>query len=273
MQGRSSADDTPQAGWDPVQYGKYAAERFRPAMDLLRQVPLATARVVVDLGCGTGELTRIMAQRWPSAKVIGIDRSREMLDRARAAGLDAVQWCTGDIADWVPDQPCDLIYANASLQWLEDHRTLFPRLLTYVSAGGFLAVQMPLSWGAPSHRLMRETLNDGGPGGAPLGTEGLRRLAAREWVESAPAYHELLAPGTRHLDIWETTYLHILEGPDPVLEWVRGTGLRPILEGLVDDERATFLAAYRSRLRTAYPPTADGRTLFPFRRLFIVAGV
>jgi trans-aconitate 2-methyltransferase len=154
---------------------------------------------------------------------------------------------------------------------VEDHQALFPRLVGYLRGGGCLAVQMPLSWEAPSHRLMRETLANGGPNGQPLGTEELRRAMARKPVEDAEVYYNLLAARTPSLDIWATEYLQILEGDNPVLEWVKGTGLRPILNGLNDSERATFLAEYARRLRLAYPPKPDGRTLYPFRRLFLVA--
>ncbi len=176
-----------------------------------------------------------------------------------------------DIARWVPDDAPDLIYANASLHWVDDHAALFPRLFNYLRDGGCLAVQMPLSWGAPSHRLMRETLADGGEGGGPLGPAALRATMARRWVDDAARYYDWLAGQTRALDIWETEYYQVLEGDDPVFEWVKGTGLRPILRGLSDGERARFVDEYRRRLRIAYPARADGRTIYPCRRLFIVA--
>ncbi len=178
-----------------------------------------------------------------------------------------------DIRTWSPDEAPDLIYSNASLQWVEGHHGFFPRLVGYLKAGGCLAVQMPLSWEAPSHRLKRETLENGGPNGKALGTAEVRQAAARKWVEDAEVYYDLLARCTKSLDIWETEYLQVLEGDDPVLEWVKGSGLRPILEGLDDHERGIFLAEYSRRLRAAYPARADGRTLYPFRRLFIVATV
>jgi trans-aconitate 2-methyltransferase len=156
---------------------------------------------------------------------------------------------------------------------VEAHRELFPRLIAALTPGGCLAVQMPLSWEAPSHRLMRETLADGGPDGKALGTEELRQVVAQKWVADAKWYYALLAGCTRKLDIWETEYLQIMEGDHPVLEWVSGTSLRPILNGLDGQERERFLTAYARRLRAAYPVQADGRTLYPFRRLFLVATV
>ncbi len=215
-----SDDEHPRRGdlsWDPRQYEKFADHRLRAALELLARVPLASPQVVVDLGCGNGGVTRRFAQRWPSARVYAIDRSREMLDRARAEP-GGIRWQEADIRDWVPPEPPDLIYSNATLHWLDDHRELFPRLIGYLRAGGCLAVQMPLSWDLPSHRLMRETLADGGSGGQPLGTPELRASMARKWVERAEHYFDLLAGSTRSLDIWESSYLHVLTGEDAVLE-------------------------------------------------------
>lgn len=258
--------------WDPNLYLKFSDHRLRPALELLDRVPLASPRVIYDLGCGAGEVTRTMAERWPSATVYGLDNSEEMLEKA-AAQPGRVRWIKADIRHWRPDEPPDLIFSNAMLQWVDGHRQLFPRLVGLLPAGGCLAVQMPLSWGAPSHRLMRETLADGGPDGTALGTATLRAAVNRKWVEDAEEYYDLLASSTRSLDIWETEYLQILEGDDPVLEWVKGTGLRAILNGLDDTERETFLSEYTRRLRAAYPVRTGGSTLYPFRRLFIVATV
>jgi trans-aconitate 2-methyltransferase len=263
---------TAAARWDPGQYLRFSDHRLRPALELLARVPPDAPRVVVDLGCGTGAVTRMMAERWPAARIEGLDASPEMLRQA-AAEPGPVRWIEGSIEDWRPSERPDLIFSNAALHWVEGHDVLLPRLLSSLAPGGCLAVQMPLSWDLPSHRLMRTTLADGGEDGRPLGTEALRRATDRRWVEDAAVYHDLLAPDARHLDVWTTEYLHVLEGEDPVLEWVRGTGLRPILAGLGDDERARFLAVYRRRLRAAYPPRPDGRTVFPFRRLFVVAGI
>jgi trans-aconitate 2-methyltransferase len=193
---------------------------------------------------------------------------------AKAAAEPArVRWIEADIRNWQPDAPADLIYSNATLHWVEDHRALFPRLLAALRPGGCLAVQMPLSWDSPSHRILRETLADGGPNGTALGRETLRKAAARDWVEAAPVYYELLAPRAGQIDIWETEYLQVLEGEDAILEWVKGTTLRPILSELDENDRAHFLAEYARRLRIAYPIGKDGKTLYPFRRLFIVATV
>jgi trans-aconitate 2-methyltransferase len=256
--------------WNPDLYLKFSGQRLRPALELLDRVPVESPELIYDLGCGSGNVTRILARRWPSAALYGIDNSREMLKKA-AAEASHIQWREADIRCWEPDEPCDLIYSNASLHWVEEHHRLFPRLVGFLRAGGFLAVQMPLSWGAPSHRIMRETLEDGAPGGKQIGTDRLRQAVALKWVEDAETYYDLLVGCTRSIDIWETEYLQVLEGDNPVLEWVRGTGLRPILNALDGVEREIFLVEYARRLRSAYPAKPDGRTLYPFRRLFIVA--
>jgi trans-aconitate 2-methyltransferase len=258
--------------WEPALYAKFADHRLRPALELLARVPLAAPGVVYDLGCGTGEVTRLMAERWPAAVVAGLDHSAEMLARA-ATAPSPVRWIEADLREWHPEAAPDLIYSNATLHWLDGHHELLPRLIGLLNPGGCLAVQMPQSWAAPSHRLMRETLANGGPHGQPIGPETLRQAVGRNWVGDAAGYYDLLTERTRGLDIWETEYLQVLTGDDPVLDWVKGTGLRPILTGLDDDERAIFLGEYARRLRAAYPVRTDGRTLYPFRRLFIVATV
>lgn len=258
--------------WDPEQYLRFADHRLRPALELLTRVPLATPAVVYDLGCGAGNVTRVLAERWPAARIIGVDSSHDMLAEAASTGA-GIAWVEADLASWRPDAPPDVVYSNAALHWLGDHAELFPRLLGCLRPGGCLAVQMPLSWHLPSHRLMRETLAAGGPGGGTLGTDGLRSAAARNPVGDPSWYYDLLVGRARTVDVWTTEYLQILDGDDPVLAWVKGTGLRPILHALADDERAVFLADYTRRLHSAYPPRADGRTLYPFQRLFIVATV
>lgn len=256
--------------WSPAQYLRFGDHRLRPALELLERVPLAAPRAVYDLGCGPGEVTRLLADRWPSTTVYGLDNSPQMLKKA-AEETSRVQWIEADIEGWTPTEAPDLIYSNATLHWVPDHQALFPRLLGFMRPRGCLAVQMPLSWDQPSHRLMRTTLAEGGPHGSPLGSAELRESVGRRWVEDAGYYYNLLASAAGSLDIWETEYLQVLEGEDPVLEWVKGTGLRPILNSLDAAERDIFLAAYAQRLREAYPMRPDGRTLYPFRRLFIVA--
>ena len=276
--------------WDPGQYHKFSDHRRRPAVELLARTPPGDPGAVYDLGCGSGEVTRLIAERWPHAAVRGIDSSPDMLARARAgdgAGRetegggaergsrstppDAIEWIEADVATWTPPDPPGLLYANASLQWVDGHETLFPRLLRSLAPGGALAVQMPLSRESRSHRLMHEALAAGGPEGTPIGPEPLRREIARKWVLDPGAYLDLLAPDAAAIDVWTTEYLQVLHGEDPVLEWVSGTGLRPILNGLTGDDRTRFLEVYRRALRKAYPRRPDGATVYPFRRLFIVA--
>jgi trans-aconitate 2-methyltransferase len=256
--------------WDANQYMKFSDHRRRPALELLDRIPAESPAVIYDLGCGTGNVTRMISERWPAATVYGIDNSKEMLAKA-AAESQRVQWVEADVRQWRPVAPPDVIFSNATLHWVENHRELFPRLAGCLKPGGCLAVQMPLSWDLASHRLMRETLENGGPNGVALGTETIRKAVGRDWVEPAEVYYEFLSPRAKRVDIWETEYLHILEGTDAVLEWVKGTGLRPILNGLEEKERKIFMGEYARRLRESYPVRGDGRTLYRFRRLFIVA--
>jgi trans-aconitate 2-methyltransferase len=215
-------------------------------------------------------MARAMAERWPEADVTGSDLSAEML-AAAASSPSRVTWETIDVREWNPDRGHDVIYANAVLHWVDDHESLLPRLVSYLNPGGVLAIQMPLSWHEPSHRLMRAILTEGGSGGTPLADPALCARYERQPVESAAWYSTTLRPHVTELDIWETRYLQVLTGPDPVYEWVSGTALRPILEGLDAVALEQFIEIYRAALRTAYPSQPDGTTLYPFPRLFIVA--
>ena len=250
--------------WNPERYLAFGDHRTRPAVDLLARVALRAPARVADLGCGPGNSTALLAARWPDAAVMGVDNSSEMLARARASGIRAT-WIESDIAGWTPAAQPDVLFSNAALQWLPDHARLLPRLLGQVRAGGVLAVQMPHNFGSPSHVLLREVA-DAGPWAARL-----QPLLLGEPVGAPQFYYDLLAPSSGSIDIWETEYLQVLEGGDPVLGWMRGTALRPVLAALEAGELAAFEAEYRERLRAAYPQRADGCTLFPFRRLFIVA--
>ena len=256
--------------WDPGQYHKYTDHRLRPALELLARVPIGDASLVYDLGCGSGNVTRLIAERFAGARVVGVEISSEMLAKA-AEARSRIEWMQADVADWAPERAPELIYSNAALHWIDDHATLFPRLFGFVAPGGCLAVQMPLSFSMPSHVLMRETLANGGVDGSRLGDEALAAAVARKWVLDAGEHYDLLAPEASSLDVWETEYIQRLEGDDPVFEWVKATGLRPILNGLDGADRARFIEVYRERLRRAYPRRAGGHTLYPFRRLFMVA--
>jgi trans-aconitate 2-methyltransferase len=256
--------------WDPNRYERFSDHRLRPALELLDRVPLSDPGLIYDLGCGTGDVTRIIANRWPDATVIGVDNSPEMLAKAKTLPA-AIEWIEADIADWQPDGAPDLIYSNATLHWLDEHDALFLRLFALLAPGGCLAVQMPQSWPLPSHRLMRETLAHGGANGSPIGPPELRQALDHVWVADAAHYFDLLSPIAQQIDIWETEYLQVLAGVDPVLGWVSGTGLRPVLNGLSAEDRTIFLSSYSAQLLEAYPERENGQTLYPFRRLFIVA--
>lgn len=252
--------------WDPTQYLAFGNERLQPALDLLSRIPLNTLSSVVDLGCGAGNVTRALKTRWPDAEISGVDGSKEMLKRARAEDPE-ITWVEADMNDWKPDGSLDLIYSNAALHWLDDHDTLFPRLIEYLEPGGFLAVQMPRNWQAPSHTIITETVQDG-PWREIL--EPLLRPAPSHTPEY---YYDLLAPASISLAIWETEYCQILEGENPVAEFVKGTQLKRFLDALEMPVRGEFENEYRKRILAAYPKRADGKTLFPFRRLFLLAGI
>lgn len=251
--------------WDPTQYLTFGNERLQPALDLLARIPLQNPRTVVDLGCGPGNVTGFLMSRWPEADVSGVDGSAEMLERARAE-LPDVSWVQGDMDNWAPGSPVDLIYSNAALHWLDDHGSVFPRLLAQVADGGFLAAQMPRNWLAPSHTLITEIVMDG-PWKATL-----EPLLRQNPIGSPEDYYEILTPHTSSLALWETEYCQILEGENPVAEFVKGSQLKRFLDALDEPLKSQFWETYCARILEAYPKRADGRTLFPFRRLFIVAG-
>ena len=251
-------------GWDPGKYLEFAGPRLRPALDLLARVPLPAPVTVYDLGCGAGNVTKLLAERWPGSTVTGVDGSPAMLATARAAA-PAIAWVEADLATWHPPRPAELFFSNAALHWLEDHPRLFPRLVADLAPGGVLAVQMPRNHGAPSHTEMVAAA-EAGPW-----RERLRPLLRGRPVAESSVYHGILAPHVSRLDIWETEYLHVLEGDNPVVEWTRGSALKPLVDGLAEPDRSAFLAEYSGRIARAYPPGPDGRTLLPFRRLFIVA--
>lgn len=249
--------------WDPRTYLAFASERTRPAADLLARIPLERPKQVADLGCGPGNSTALLAQRWPDAAIDGVDPSEAMLAEARSSSVRA-HWIKSDIESWLPETTYDVLFSNATFQWLDHHDSLLPRLVAHRASGGVFAFQVPRNFEAPSHALMRQVAEEG-----PW-RETLRR-ARRIGVLSPEAYYELLSPSSSRLDIWESEYLHVLDGDDPVFRWVSGTGLRAFADALNGKEREDFLATYRERLRVAYPKRDDGKTLFPFRRLFVVA--
>ncbi|HJS39189.1 MAG TPA: methyltransferase domain-containing protein [Burkholderiales bacterium] len=251
--------------WDPAQYLRFAGERMRPAVDLLARIGMASPASVVDLGCGAGNLAPLLLARWPQARLTGVDNSPEMLARARKDHPGA-HFELADIGAWRPRTPVDVVYSNAALHWLASHEQRIVQLLEEaVAPGGMLAVQMPRNFSAHSHTCIVETIEQG-PWRARLEPH-LRR----EPVAAPCVYWRLLEARAAELQIWETEYLQVLSGDNPVAEYTKGTWLKQFLDRLEPAERNAFEADYRRRVRAWYPPEPDGRTLFPFRRLFIVA--
>jgi trans-aconitate 2-methyltransferase len=246
--------------WDPERYLVYADERGRPFVDLLARVAAEAPDRVVDLGCGPGTLTALLAERWPAADVLGVDSSPEMVERA--ASVEGVRFEPGDVRTWEPEGPVDVLFSNATYQWVPGHLDLLPRLVGHLAPGGWLALQVPGNHDEPSHVLLRELAAD--PRFA-LYTDGV----ARPHSHDPEVYAEVLLGLGLAVDAWETTYLHRLTGEDPVFTWISGTGARPTLQALPDELRPVFVEEYKALLRDAYPAGPHG-TVLPFRRVFAV---
>lgn len=255
------------AAWNPSAYLRFGGERARPFADLIAHIGCHEPRTVVDLGCGTGGLTVELARRWPRARVVGVDSSAEMLaEAAHRTEPGQLEFVRGDVSAWEPDGPVDVLVTNAVLHWIPGHERLLTKWAAALSPGGELAMQVPGNFRAPAHALLAELC------GGPRWADRLAEVAPRGDAVLSPAgYFDVLSAAGLLPDVWETTYLHVLTGPDPVLEWVRSTVLRPVLARLDDGEAAQFTALYASALREAYPPRPDGTTLLPFRRIFAVA--
>jgi trans-aconitate 2-methyltransferase len=249
--------------WSPATYLKFEDERTRPAIDLLAHVPLDQARHVVDVGCGPGNSTELLAARFCGTDILGLDNSPAMLEAARLR-LPALRFEAADAATWIPDPQTDLVFANATYQWVPDHFAQLPQVLAALRPGAVLAVQMPDNVETTTHRLMREVARDG---------PWAERLAgaARQPLPPPSAYYQALRPHAARLDIWHTIYNHPLAGAQAIVEFVRSTGLRPYLDPLDEAQRAEFLARYTAKIAEAYPAMADGKVLLGFTRLFIVA--
>ncbi len=250
--------------WDPTQYLKFAGPRLRPALDLLQRIDCEAPSRVYDLGAGAGNVTRLIAARWPEAQIVGVDSSAEMLAKA-AAENPGIEWQQADLATWRPPLPADVIYSNAALHWIENHAPVFVALFDSLAAGGIFAVQIPRNFGAPSHTSMGEAARRG-PWRARL--EPLLRPTP---VAEPAFYFDLLAPHAARLDLWETEYLQVLDGEHAVKEYTKSTWLSPLLAALDEPERSRFEAVYTEMVDAAYPRRPDGKTLFPFRRMFIIA--
>lgn len=252
--------------WDPTTYLTFADHRDRPFHDLVARIGADQPRRVVDLGCGPGNQTATLASRWPGAAVEGVDSSPEMVAAARERGVDAR---IGDVNDWVPEPDIDVLVTNSTLQWVPTHRELLRRWAVGLRSGAWLAMQVPGNFGAASHVLIRQQV-DSPPWRADLAGHVLREDDA---VDTARQYADLLADTGCQVDAWETTYVQLLTGMDPVLNWVSGTALRPIKAVLDGPRWAEFVAELAPKLRAAYPTRPDGSTWFEFRRIFAVARI
>jgi trans-aconitate 2-methyltransferase len=250
--------------WDPGIYLRFADHRLRPGFELMARIEHPNPRSVVDLGCGTGELTTALADRWPHAEVCGVDASEEMLARAAARGSRAI-WLHSDIRTWEPRQPVDVVFSNAALHWLVDHDALFGRLGALVAPGGVLAVQMPANWDQPTHRVPAIILEE------PGWPEQARLALMRDRVATPAHYRAMLRHRFTAIDMWSTTYHQVLTGRDPVLTWVEGSVLRPVLAALEPDARERFRDRCAEEYAAAYPANENGETVLEFTRLFIVA--
>jgi trans-aconitate 2-methyltransferase len=249
--------------WDAKQYARFGDARSRPFFDLLGQVKHHGPRQVVDLGCGTGQLTAALAERWQEAYILGIDSSREMLEATRDHAIPGrLEFQRANIATWLPIQPCDVMVSNAALQWVPNHLQVLGKLSAYLTPGGVIAFQVPGNFESASHRAIYEVCSQSE-------WEQIRDIS-RPAVHAPEAYLEAMSDWGYVVDVWETTYIHCLQGENPVLEWVKGTALRPALARLDPERQDEFLSQVGQRLREAYPAGRHG-TLLPFRRIFVVA--
>jgi trans-aconitate 2-methyltransferase len=251
--------------WDPGEYLRFGDERTRPAIDLASRIAVEHPATVMDLGCGPGNSTRVLRRRWPDALIVGLDNSEAMIEAARREEPDA-EWVLSGIEEWSPESSIDVVFSNATFQWLPNHGSLVERLFGYVAPGGALAFQIPSADFAPVYRLIRETALEG-----PWASR-VAEASNSFTMETPSAYYDHLAPTARAVDIWETQYYHVLESPSAVIDWIASTGLRPYLAALdSEDERQTFMARLLERVVGSYLRQRDGRVLFPFRRIFVIA--
>jgi len=255
----------PVSEWDPGQYLRFGDERTRPSLDLASRIDIGTPRRVIDLGCGPGSSTQVLVARWPGAHVVGLDSSASMIDSARA-NHPLQEWLLHSIETWTCTAAFDVVFSNAALQWVPDHGPLVQRLFGAVAPGGALAFQIP----SADYPLVRSLIHEVARSGqwAHLMSDPLRALT----MEPPAFYYNHLAGGSTRVDIWETEYLHVLESPDAVVDWIASTGLRPFLDVLSDDaDKRHFVELLRKRVRDSYALRADGKVLFPFKRTFVIA--
>ncbi len=251
--------------WSAQQYLRFEDERTRPSRDLLAQVRLERARHVVDVGCGPGNSTELLVARFPKAKMMGVDASRDMLRKARER-LPQCVFVEADLKSWTPPENTDLLFANAVFQWVPEHRSVMRRMIGSLAEGGVLAVQMPDNTREPSHRLMMEVAARKRWAETRVLTE-----LARADLPDAAAYYDELKPLCRQVEVWHTVYEHVMEGPEAIVEWFKGSSLRPFLAEMKTSAGEEFLSAYGAEIAKAYPRRVDGKTLLRFPRLFVVA--
>lgn len=256
---------TPKSDWAPALYLRFEEERTRPARDLLDRILLPNPRRVVDLGCGPGNSTELLARRWPDAEILGLDTSPAMIEAARQR-LPECRFEIADISAWSPEEAPDVIFANAILQWVPDHQQLLPRLLASLAPGGVLAIQMPDNLGEPSHVAMRDTAAE-----PALEAYTTAAAGARTTLPPLPVTYDDLAADADLVDVWRTIYHHRMDDPAAIVEWLKATGLRPFLDSLPPEMRPAFLESYEAKIDAAYPQRSDGRRLLAFPRIFIVA--
>ncbi|WP_369140586.1 trans-aconitate 2-methyltransferase [Modestobacter versicolor] len=255
--------------WDPAAYLRFAGERARPFAELVARVGAEDPQVVVDLGCGDGSVTATLAQRWPDAAVTGVDSSPAMLAAAAPRAVPGrLEFVAGDLTDWQPDGPVDVLLSNAALHWVPGHGPLLSRWAAALAEDGWLAVQVPGNQAAPTHALLAALVDR--PRWSSRLAPGDDTVLDPAAVLTPTGYLDVLSAAGLDADVWETTYLHVLTGPDPVLRWVSGTVLRPVLARLSPPDADELTAEYAAALREAYPQRADGTTVLPFRRLFAV---
>ena len=261
---RSSANKLME-DWNATHYLKYGDQRTRAAVDLATGITLRNPNFIVDLGCGPGNSTQILRKRWPDSHIIGIDNSVEMI-RAAQSSFPGQNWVLSDIANWTPDRPIALIYSNAALQWLPNHRSLLRRLFSLVATDGALAFQIPSSTFATVRTLIHDVSED------PAWTQRMNAPRRALTMESPSFYYDTFAAEAKTVDIWETEYIHVMNSQNAILDWISSTGLRPFLAALdTDNERNQFMTQLQCRVQSAYETQSDGKVIFPFRRTFVIA--
>jgi trans-aconitate 2-methyltransferase len=257
-------DGVIMSAWDADHYLRFGAERTRPAVDLVQRIQIDHPRRVVDIGCGPGNSTEVLRARWPEADIVGVDSSREMIAAARQRHPEG-EWIEADAATWTSDEPFDVVFSNAALQWLPDHAAIISRLFGLVASGGVLAVQIPSYSRNPVRVHIHDISEDA------RWSDRMEAARSALTMESPAFYYDVLSPVAAKIDLWETEYSHVMPDAGAIVEWISSTGLRPFLDAVSPDERESFLKMLRERVTESYPRRADGKVLFPFKRLFVVA--